>query len=1424
MSQDWLNSVCREVAEDSIDCSILKTIVYKKSKRWEIHLNTSRYITYHRIKSLEQRFKDKYPDILDIVIQIKSSKPLSELIEDFTPFWDDLKHIIGQKMPSVSSYLDQMEYEWSEKQLVITVADETALDLCQHRQLNVFIENWLSQVFSADIGVRFHCSDPVSSPDNGEYFKQKELEDRSIIRQAMESLPISRQGTNQNSDDGRFKPGLVYGKFFKDQPVAIETLREDSGRIAVEGLVFDIDSRELRGGKLMIIVDVTDYTGSITAKIFTDKDKAKDLLPSLKTGVWFRIKGECQYDKYQKEIVLMANDVLTAPMRIRVDEAEEKRVELHMHTQMSAMDGVSSVSALIERAAFWGHKALAITDHGVVQAFPEAYALGKKKGVKILLGVEAYLVNDLKPIVQHANGLDFSQTLVVLDIETTGLNEQTCEIIEIGAVKIVDRQCTETYHSFVSPRNAIPVEITKLTGIDDSMVAQAPTIDTVMKQFLDFCGSVPLVAHNSSFDLGFIRIAAMNLGVKIINPVIDTLALSRELLPKLKRHKLKSVADHLGIMMKKQHRAVEDAQTTGHILLKLFEQLNENGIHTLEDINGAYGRMHNLNGLENNHAILLVKNAIGLKNLYTLISESHMNYYYRKPRIPKSLLMRHREGLMLGSGCEAGELYKAILKNLPKEEVLAIAKFYDYFEIQPLGNNDYLIREGQVKGEEDLKEINRRILILGRSLDKRVVATGDVHFLDPQDEYYRRILMRGQGFADADTQPPLYYKTTPEMLKEFAYLGEQESYQVVVTDPNAISMELEDIQPIPSKLCPPEIPGAEQEVSHMARETATSIYGEPLPELVEKRLTKELNSIIQNGFAVLYLIAHKLVKKSMSDGYLVGSRGSVGSSFVATMTGITEVNPLPPHYVCPVCKHSDFDVDAGKYGCGADLPDKCCPKCSAVYLTDGYDIPFEVFLGFKGDKVPDIDLNFSGEYQAIAHKYTEELFGAGYVFRAGTIGTIADKTAFGFVKKYMDEKGIVSNNAEIKRLVSGCTGVKRTTGQHPGGILVVPKSRTIYEFTPVQYPADDKESGTITSHFDFHAIHDTLVKLDILGHDDPTVIRMLEDITGVDARNISIGEEKTMQLFSSTDPLGIRPEDINSPIGTFGIPEFGTKFVRQMLLDTMPSTFAELIRISGLSHGTDVWLNNAQSLIKANTATLSEVISTRDDIMVYLIYRGLEPTIAFNIMENVRKGKGLTQEYVEEMKKNGVPDWYIDSCSKIKYMFPKAHAAAYVIMAFRIAYFKVYYPEAFYATYFTVRADDFDAALILGGNKVVREHIKTFESKGNDLSTKEKNLLTILEVALEMVARGYHFLAIDLYASHATKFLIREHGILPPLNALQGVGTNAANNIMEARESGDFLSIEDFRERAKVTKTVIEALKTHGVLKNMPDTSQISLF
>ncbi|EYE89347.1 DNA polymerase III subunit alpha [Fervidicella metallireducens AeB] len=1282
----------------------------------------------------------------------------------------------------------------------------------------------LKHVFDIEISVLFK----ESFLDETEYYLVKEEEDKKLILQCFDNKnelnhPKINKEVSLKEKAITTESNLIYGKKLQGDKTSIASINDEIGTVVIEGMVFKTEIRETKNGKFIFSFFITDKSSSITVKLFPKPENVEEIKKRIKENVFLRVQGEVVNDMFAKELVLMARAIEEYTPYKRMDVSIDKRVELHLHTQMSAMDGVSSATDLIKRASEWGHSAIAITDHGVAQAFPEAMEAATKTGIKVIYGVEAYLVDDGEPLIFRPTEMELDGEFVVFDIETTGLNYQEDEITEIGAVKIKNCEIVDRFCTLINPLKKIPEEIVKLTGITNEMVADKPTLDIALPQFLKFIGSCPVVAHNAKFDSSFIKEKCKKHGYTFNNTIVDTLALSRWLLPDLKRHKLNIIAEHFNINLENHHRAVDDAEATAHVFVKFVDILKEKGAKTINDINSLYSGNVDIKKAQTYHVIILVKNKEGLLNLYKLISMAHIKYFNKRPRMPKSIIQQFREGLIIGSACEAGQVFKAVLDNRSENEIEEIIKFYDYLEIQPRGNNEFMIDNGTVEDEKQLIELNKKIVYLGEKYNKPVVATGDVHFLDPEDEYFRRILMAGKGFTDADKQAPLYFTTTTEMLDEFRYLGEDKAFEVVVKNTNLIAEQVDVIKPIPDETFPPKIEGADEDIRNMTMNKAHSIYGENLPEIVEKRLEKELNSIINNGYAVLYLIAHKLVAKSLEDGYLVGSRGSVGSSFVATMCGITEVNPLPPHYVCPVCKHSEFFTD-GTIGSGADLPDKNCPNCGSLYKKDGHDIPFETFLGFEGDKEPDIDLNFSGEYQPVAHKYTEELFGEGHTFRAGTIGTIAEKTAYGYVKNYLSERNIIATQAEIERLVRGCTGVKRTSGQHPGGIMVVPRDNEIYEFCPVQRPADDPNSDIITTHFDYHSISGRLLKLDILGHDDPTVIRMLQDLTGIDPTSIPLGDEKVLKIFTSTEPLGITLEEIGCETGSLGIPEFGTKFVRQMLIDTQPKTFAELVRISGLSHGTDVWLNNAQELIQNGIATLKEVIPTRDDIMVYLMYKDIPPKHAFNIMERVRKGKGLRDEDIAEMKEKNVPQWYIDSCNKIKYMFPKGHACAYVMMAVRIAYFKVYYPEAYYATYFTVRADDFDAEIISKGEKVILSKIKEINNLGNNASQKEKGLLTVLEIAYEMYKRGIKLKTVDLYKSDSTKFLITENGILPPFKALQGVGESAAKSIVEARREGMFLSKEDLRLRAKVSKTVVEILENHGCLNDLPDTNQLSLF
>ena len=1238
---------------------------------------------------------------------------------------------------------------------------------------------------------------------------------------------------------------MLLGRSIRNEDiVSIKSINENSGRVTISGLVFDADEREIKTktGKEMHIVtlDVADATSAITVKAFVNKgeddQKFKDFFPPIKKalkkgGLHLVCRGVAKYDEYAKEVVLRANDVAVVPSPpIRQDNAPVKRVELHMHSQMSQMDGVSSAEDLIDRAIYWGHKAVALTDHGVVQAYPNAmHASDNNEKIKVLYGVEGYLVDDSNKIVYDITDETVDSPFVVFDIETTGLNKEKCKIIEIGAVKIQDGEIIDRWSTFVNPKTKIPSEITNLTSITDSMVRDASVFSEQIDDFLKFCEGCVMVAHNANFDMGFMKEEAKNCGRSFDLPYLDTLILARCMYKSLPNHKLDTLCRHLNVILAHHHRAVDDAEATAQAFVKMLEELKASEKTELKTYNTDFDIRTASVKTKAYHIILLAKNVQGIRNIYEMVSQSHLKYFMRTPRIPRSLLEEKRDGLIIGSACEAGELISAMCGGASDNELCKIAEFYDYLEIQPIGNNAYMkesTKHTDINTDEDLKDINRRVVKIGEMLNKPVCATCDVHFLDPEGAEYRKILMHYKGFKDADNQAPLYMRTTNEMLNEFSYLGDEKAYEVVVTNTNMIADMIEDVRPIPKKKCPPVVDGAVEGIKNDSLRRAEEIYGSPLPEKVQKRLDKELHSIITNGFSVMYRIAQELVRKSNQDGYLVGSRGSVGSSFVAYLSDITEVNSLPAHYICPKCKYVEFhESDIGMSGC--DMEDKVCPKCGADLRKDGHDIPFETFLGFKGNKEPDIDLNFSGEYQPIIHKYTETFFGEGFVFRAGTIGTVAEKTAFGYVKKYCEEKNVTMRNAQMKRLAKGCEGVKRTSGQHPGGIIVVPYTNNIHEFCPVQHPADDVNSSIFTTHFDYHSIDSNLLKLDELGHDDPTVIKMLEDLTGHDAKTIPLDDPETLSLFTSNKALKLREgADIGTPLGTYGIPEFGTKFVRQMLIDTKPKTFSELARISGLSHGTDVWLGNAQDLIRAGYCDLSHSICTRDDIMIYLIACGVEEEHSFKIMESVRKGKGLKPEDEAAMREANVPEWYIDSCKKIKYMFPKAHAVAYVMMGFRVAWFKVHYPEAYYAAYFTVRADDFDTSIMAEGEEKAREALEEINKRKRDgtAAPKEDNLIPILELCIEMYCRGFTFTKVDLYKSHATDFIITPEGLLPPLNALPGLGENAARAITEERKKGEFKNIEDLRLRTGSTKSVIEILEENGCFDGMSESNQVSMF
>ncbi len=1236
-------------------------------------------------------------------------------------------------------------------------------------------------------------------------------------------------------------PSVFYGRNVEGEVIPVKEIVDEIGEVVIEGMIRSVDQREIKGEKLIVIFAVTDFTDTILAKIFIGKEQAEEqsLFEFIKKGNFVRLKGMASFDTYDKEIRIgnIAGIKEIPNFRVgRADRAPLKRVELHAHTQMSEMDGMTNCAQMVRRAHDWGHAAIAITDHGVVQAFPEAsHAMEKfDDDFKVIYGCEAYLVDDLDDAVKNAAGQSLRDSFVVFDLETTGFSPTRNRIIEIGAVKLEEGKITDRFSTFVNPGVPIPPRITEVTSINDGMVADAPGIEQVLPEFLAFCEGCVLVAHNASFDYSFICKKGAEQGLSTEFAVVDTVGIARVLFPHMAKYTLDAVAKALKISLVNHHRAVEDAEATAEIFEKMIPRLEKQGISNLDAL---YERTHCapeiIKKKPSYHAIILAKNEVGRVNLYRLVSMGHLDYFFRRPRIPKSQLMKWREGLIVGSACEAGELCRAILDDEDDERIEELVKFYDYLEIQPLANNEFMLASEKgayehINSWEDLKDINRRIVKLGETYNKPVCATCDVHFLDPEDAIYREILFACKKMkSDEDSQPPLYLRTTEEMLQEFSYLGEEKAMEVVVTNTNKIADMVEKMSPVFPDKCPPVIPNSDQELREICYRKATSMYGEDLPPQVSERLEHELNSIIKNGFAVMYIIAQKLVWKSNEDGYLVGSRGSVGSSFVATMSGITEVNPLPAHYYCKKCHYSDFDSEQVKAFAGSsgyDMPPRDCPVCGEPLVRDGHDIPFETFLGFYGDKEPDIDLNFSGEYQSKAHNYTEVIFGAGQTFRAGTIGTLADKTAYGYVKKFYEEQGIHKRNEEIERLIEGCVGVRRATGQHPGGIVVLPMGWDIYTFTPVQHPANDMDTAIITTHFDYHSIDHNLLKLDILGHDDPTMIRMLEDITGVDAKGISLDDPKVLSLFADTSALELPPDALpDCDLGSLGIPEFGTEFVMQMLRDTKPKNFSDLVRISGLSHGTDVWLNNAQYYIARGDCTLSTAICTRDDIMTYLIHTGVENGQAFKIMESVRKGKGLTPEMEKAMTEAGVEPWYIESCKKIKYMFPKAHAVAYVMMAFRIAYFKVYYPLAYYAAFFSIRAKAFDYEIMCQGKERLEETMKDYKRRMNELSAKDQAAYGDMKIVQEMYARGYEFTPIDIFTAQAKNFQIVDGKIMPSLNSIDGMGDKAAEGVVDAVKDGPFTSCENFKNRCKVTGTIVDKMREMGLLGNLPLNDQMSL-
>ena len=1424
-----------EITKESLlrgfeDVVIDRAVLKKKSGRCLLYVSSKSVILHERLESLLAEMEKKMcPPLNSIKIIVKivgyEKKPLKKIIKKY---WPNIFYLIKMECPSVLAYGKDLEHLCLDDKLKIKAPNE----FIYKRLLEKKVDEKIRVMIFEELGIETkvilekarenkHEEDEIEK-----IIRRQELETKKIISR-LEIENDKKEAVEEEKYVVEFEvdPDIIYGEnvsaFYKE----IQEIDENTRTVSIVGEVFSVDTKELRNGKTLYTMFVTDNTSAICCKIYLKDRNRKKVMEATKPGTYAKFKGDILFNHYSDELEMNVTGIKKEKKPERKDRAEEKRVELHLHTQMSAMDSVVPVKKAVSTAIDWGHKAIAITDHGVVQAFPDAMNASKGKDIKILYGVEAYLVDDDQEIIPDANDMDFNQKFVVFDIETTGFSPVNDNITEIGAVLVENGVIKENFSTFVNPEMDISYEVQGLTGITNEMVEDAPKLEEALRDFMKFAEGAVLVAHNADFDTGFIAEKCKVVGLEYNHAKIDTLMLSRVLLTNLKRFTLDKVCKELNVTLSGHHRAVNDAAATAEIFIQFIDRFKKDGAEVLSDVNRIYGKV-DYTKLRPTHAVIFAKNQDGLKSLYEMISDSHVEHFYKSPRILKSLLLEKRENLIIGSACSSGELFNAVQRNKSEKEIENILKLYDYIEIQPLGNNEYMIKNGEVKDKDELIKINMRLIELGEKYNKPVVATGDVHTMEPYEYIYRDILKFSQGFSKLDSNSSLYFRTTEEMLDEFYYLSEEKAREVVIENPNKVADMIDDVKPIPAETYPPVIEGSEEELRNMCYNKARRIYGDNLPEIVEARLERELNSIIGNGYAVMYIIANKLVAKSLSDGYLVGSRGSVGSSFAATMSDITEVNPLPAHYICPnpECKHSHFFA-VGEWGSGIDLPPKKCEKCGTEMIRDGHDIPFEVFLGFEGDKEPDIDLNFSGVYQPVIHKYTEELFGEGYTYRAGTIGTVKDKTAFGYVKKFSEENNLYYSNARMSWLAQGCTGVKRTSGQHPGGVMVIPDYKDVHDFTPIQYPANDSSSGVKTTHFDYHSISGRILKLDILGHDGPTIIRMLEDMIGIKITDIPLDDKETMSIFTSTEALGVTPEEIGTPVGSLAVPEFGTKFTRQMLIDTQPTTFAELVRISGLSHGTDVWVNNAQDLVRGNVVGLKEVISTRDDIMNYLIFSGLEAKMSFTIMENVRKGRGLKPEFEEAMKKNNVPDWYIDSCKKIKYMFPKAHAVAYVMTSFRIAYCKVHHPEAFYATYFTTKVEDFDINLCTQGIEAVKKRMREIEELGSDATAKEHNQYTILEVVVEMYARNIEFLKVDLYKSHATEFQIAEKGkILPPMVSLQGMGQSAAESIVRERENGEFLSKEDLIKRTRISKSVVEKLTEHGTLENMSEKNQVSFF
>ncbi|OFQ81758.1 PolC-type DNA polymerase III [Enterococcus sp. HMSC065H12] len=1414
-------------------------VVHRKSRLWEFTLHFSKILPIMLYRSLTQHLTIAFKDIAQVKLNILADDQTfdEQLLQDY---WAQALENQQCDTPLAQQVLKTQVPVIKDRKVILPIDSTGAISYLKQQYLPLVEELFVSYGFP-----KFRIEPEVDEQQAERVLKlfeeRKQEQAEAFMKQAAESLVVHEQKKKERKEQSPALEGPIHIQLGRNIPADEPTtpmisIVEEERRVTLEGYVFDKEVRELRSKRKILTLKITDYTSSFIVKKFSNGEKDEQVFDAISVGSWLKVRGSIQEDTFVRDLVMNAQDIIEVKHTPRKDYAPEgeKRVELHVHSNMSTMDATNSISDLVAQAGKWGHRAIAITDHGGAQAFPEAHSAGKKAGVKILYGVEANVVDDGVPIAYNDAHEALSEaTYVVFDVETTGLSAVYDTIIELAAVKMYKGNVIESFDEFIDPGHPLSRTTVDLTGITDGMVRGSKSEEEVLRMFLEFSKDTILVAHNAAFDMGFLNTSYARYGIpEAANPVIDTLELARYLYPQFKRFGLGVLSKKFGVSLEQHHRAIYDAEATGHLAwIFVKEAMDNHNMLYHDQLNEHIGEGDSYKRARPFHVTILAKNQAGLKDLFKLISMSNVEYFERVPRIPRSQLKKMRENLLIGSACDKGEIFEAMMQK-GVEEARNRAKFYDYIEVMPKAVYAPLIEQELVKNEHDLEEIIQNLVEIGKSLDKIVVATGNVHYLNEEDAIYRKILINSMGGANPlnrHSLPDVHFRTTDEMLTAFHFLGEETAKEIVVENTNKIADICEEVIPVKDELYTPKIPGSEDEISELSYTKAKQMYGDPLPEIIQKRLKKELNSINGNGFSVIYLIAQKLVHKSNEDGYLVGSRGSVGSSFVATMTGITEVNPLAPHYYCPECQYSEFFED-GTYGSGFDMPEKQCPKCGARLNKDGHDIPFETFLGFHGDKVPDIDLNFSGDYQAEAHNYTKVLFGEDYVYRAGTIGTVADKTAYGYVKGYERDNNLQFRSAEVDRLAKGATGVKRTTGQHPGGIIVIPDYMDVYDFTPIQYPADDQNSEWKTTHFDFHSIHDNVLKLDILGHDDPTVIRMLQDLSGIDPQTIPTDDPEVMRIFAGPEVLGVSQEQIYSKTGTLGIPEFGTRFVRGMLEETHPTTFAELLQISGLSHGTDVWLGNAEELIRRGDATLAEVIGCRDDIMVYLIHAGLDSGMAFKIMETVRKGQWnkipdeLRETYLSAMKENNVPDWYIDSCSKIKYMFPKAHAAAYVLMALRVAYFKVYFPILYYCAYFSVRADDFDLVSMCKGKDAVKQAMKEITDKGLDASVKEKNQLTVLELANEMLERGFKFGMIDLYKSDAVNFVIEGDTLIAPFRAVPSLGTNVAKQIVEARKDGPFLSKEDLATRGKVSKTLIEYMNDNGVLKDLPDENQLSLF